>query len=126
MRKEREIKEKQERLRKAREEHSKAASGNKPSMPDFKDFGAGAGAGKGDFNIPPELMNMFNDPEVQKCFEVSLCNQIIFFFEWFVLTFARLGSRNIRRIYRHLFEPGQHYEIHQQSENNGIIIEIGQ
>ncbi len=73
MRAEKEIRERQERARKAREEHAKAAAGagtKANSMPDFGGFGAGGAAGTGDFKIPPGLMDMFNDPEVQKCFEV--------------------------------------------------------
>lgn len=73
LRAERELRERQERVRKAREEHAKAAADGQSGAPKF---GAGAGAaagagGKGDFQIPPEFMDMFNDPEVRKCFEVS-------------------------------------------------------
>lgn len=71
LRAERELRERQERVRKAREEHAKAAADSASSAPKFG-AGAGAGAGgKGDFQIPPEFMDMFNDPEVRKCFEVS-------------------------------------------------------
>lgn len=71
---EREIKQRQKRVNRAREEHAKAAAGNQSqSMPNFG--GAAPGGGKGDFKIPPELMDLFNDPEVQKCFEVSWCHE---------------------------------------------------
>lgn len=66
---EREIKERQERLRKAREEQAKS-SVNQPK-PDFGAGFGGMGGGTGDFKLPNEFMDIFNDPEVQKCFEVS-------------------------------------------------------
>ncbi|XP_065201514.1 hsc70-interacting protein-like [Planococcus citri] len=83
---EREIKEKKERLRKAREEQAKAEAANK-SKPDFgAGFGGlggmgglgglggmggmgGMGEGTGDYKIPNEFMDIFTDPEIQKCFE---------------------------------------------------------
>lgn len=75
LRAEKEIRERQRRVRKAREEQAKAASANKSKQPDLGAAGMGGlggmGGGKGDFKIPTELMDIFNDPEVQKCFEVS-------------------------------------------------------
>lgn len=72
---EREINEKKERLRKAREEQAKAEAANKAKP----DFGAGfggmggmggmGGGGTGDYKLPNEFMDIFNDPEIQKCFE---------------------------------------------------------
>ena len=67
---EREIEEKKERLRKAREEQAKAEAANK-SKPDFGAGFGGMGGGTGDYKIPNEFMDIFNDPEIQRCFEVS-------------------------------------------------------
>lgn len=64
LQKDREMKQRQKRAQKAREEHEKAAGGNRP--------GAGATpGGKGDF-LPPEFLDLFSDPEIQKCMEVSI------------------------------------------------------
>lgn len=82
---EREIKKKQKRLNKAREEHAKAAAAGKQSQ-SAPNFGSGAapGGGKGDFSIPPEMMDIFKDPEIQKCFEVKCCRCfIILYFHYF-------------------------------------------